>query len=173
MIEQSTNPLLSNIVLEYSNLENQVRKLLTGFCTPFCSQCKKCCCKEKFCNESLDSFWLNKVWQSSGYILSQYDTDLGWLTDSGCRLNVGRSPVCYNFLCEDILENLSKSEHGKTWLNIAKIIPQVGRNVIGKKHLVTLSAPEVSNQLDLNKLHKHIAEYFDLLELYKKELYSA
>ena len=144
--------------------------MITSLCLPFCSRCINYCCKEKFCNESIDSFWLNLVWQNSGYQLSQYDADLGWLTGSGCRLDAGRPPVCYSFLCHEILTDLFLKDPIDPFMEIAKLIPFVGKNAIGKKHLVTLSAPEVMERLDFSKLSQSITKGIQLLEQYEKQL---
>lgn len=156
------------VIHEYVHLESQVRILITRFCLPFCSHCTNYCCKEKFCKESIDSFWLNLVWQNSGFELSQYDADLGWLTCTGCRLDAGRPPVCYSFLCHEILANLSPSDPLVHLMEIAKLIPRVGKNAIGNKHLVTLSAHEVMNRLDFSKLSQRIAKGLKLFEQYEK-----
>ena len=171
MIE-TTNQLLPclKVVYEYANLESQVRRLLNRFCSPHCSDCIDCCCKEKFCNESLGSFWLNMVWQNSGYDLSQYNAGSGWLTCDGCRLVAGRPPVCYSFICKEILKNPSQSDHLQIMVNIAKLMPLVGKNAIGNKHLVTLSAQEVLEHLNFTKLSALIAKCLKLFEQYEKEL---
>lgn len=158
------------VVHEYIHLEFQVCRILTKFCSPFCSHCINCCCKEKFCNESLGSFWLTLVWQNSGCELLQYEVNSGWLTSNGCRLVAGRPPVCYSFICNEISDNLAKSDYLKILRSIAKLMPLAGKNSIGSKHLVTLSTYEVLELLDLNRLSKHIEKCLNLLEQYKKEL---
>jgi hypothetical protein len=168
----TTNPseLCLKVVHEYTQLEFQIRKLITSLCFPFCRHCINYCCQEKFCNESISSFWLNLVWQNSGYQLSQYDADLGWLTDSGCRLDTGRPPVCYSFLCQEILTKLSPNDPLDPLIEIAKLIPQVGKNAIGNKHLVTLTASEIMERLDFTKLSRRIAKGLQLFEQSKKQI---
>ena len=70
---------------------------------------------------------------------------------------------------DQLLHNTPIS-HLQIMVNIANLMPLVGKNAIGNKHLVTLSAQEVLEHLNFTKLSAMIAKCLKLFEQYEKEL---
>jgi len=157
-------------ILEYQDLEQKVRRLILKACEHFCSACSDCCCKKDFCSESLESFWLRMTWNLQGYTVSQYDDSKGWLLTDGCRLNTGRPPVCYEYLCDRIL---SEMREGATLDNLKEVsaLPSFsGKNALGNKHLVTLSSEQILKRMNFTKLGKQIAKSLNLFQRYETEM---
>ena len=94
---------LEQILNAYAEFETEVRSFSSVLWFRWCSSCRQVCCKSLYCRESFESpylFLLSKNHNPEG--LSGTHPD--WLSESGCTLPVGRPPVCYEFLCNMILE---------------------------------------------------------------------
>jgi len=93
---------LSRIVHSYAWFERKVQAVVKEFCAPYCTFCRGVCCSPDYCRESLESPFLCLVRETYPPRTGYSEAD-GWLTESGCALTVGRAPVCYEFLCDRIL----------------------------------------------------------------------
>ena len=157
-------------ILEYQDLEQKVRRMILKACKPFCSACSDCCCKKDFCSESLHSFWLRMTWQLQGYTSAQYDDSKGWLLSEGCRLISGRPPVCYEYLCNKMLGEMSEGVQLDNLKAISALPAVAGKNALGNKHLVTLSAEQISERMNFIKLRRQIAKSLNLFKQYEREM---
>jgi hypothetical protein len=157
---------------EYGHLEARVRRLIAKACLSFCSECNDICCKENICFESIESFWLKIVQIVHGHETSGYNESLGWLSSCGCALAVGRPPVCYEFFCNRILEEIPKGNYLIGLKGISSLVSFAGKNALGNRHLVALSAEEIMTLLDSNKLRKRIAKCFNLYKQYESQIES-
>ena len=119
----------------YLCLEERVRDLMNEHCAPTCAVCRRVCCKEHFCHESLDSTYLVRA--RALVEPPEYSANSGWLGPHGCRLPGARPPVCYEFVCSRILEDLSPAKR-HALLVAGSIVPFLGNHAVGKWHLVEL-----------------------------------
>ena len=157
-------------ILEYQDLEQKVRQLILRACEPFCSVCSDCCCKKDFCSESLHSFWLRMTWQLQGYTSAQYDDSKGWLLSEGCRLISGRPPVCYEYLCNKMLGEMSEGVQLDNLKAISALPAFAGKNALGNKHLVTLTSEQILTRMKFIKLRRQIAKSLNLFKQYEREM---
>ena len=96
---------LDHIVTAYAHMERQVQHLMNALCRPYCSICPKCCCRPDICDESIDSAFLQLL-RTLDPPEQPFCDQYGWLTVDGCALPIGRPPVCYEFICDDIMLSL-------------------------------------------------------------------
>jgi hypothetical protein len=157
-------------ILEYQDLEQKVRRLILRACEPFCSACSDCCCNKDYCSESLHSFWLRMAWQLQGYAAAQYDGSEGWLLSDGCRLISGRPPVCYEYLCDRILGEMSEGVYLDNLKAISALPAFAGKNALGNKHLVTLSSEQILERMNFKKLERQLAKSLYLFHHYEREM---
>jgi hypothetical protein len=98
-----------------------------------------------------------------------YGTQQDWLSEAGCKLSVGRPPVCYEFLCADILDAQQPGLQRYAMMVLAKLISHIGKIALGSRHLI-----EVMDLADLKKVRysrfeKRLSEArnaFDVVQLY-------
>jgi hypothetical protein len=158
------NAELSFLIDEYSDLEVLVRGLIWELCRPFCGKCEKPCCREDICRETLDSLWLRMVWESKHLDSNGYDESNGWLTVDGCALETGRDPLCYEFFCSKIMSSFA-GEYQRYGVNVlGNLISFVGRDALGKRHLVTLADPEELLCMNYGKIYERILKAHDALD---------
>lgn len=156
--------------MAYRNLEQQTSRIISSICRPFCSRCNVVCCKEEFCSESIDSFWLRLIWQTCDHEISQYDAHRGWLRPNGCGLMAGRPPLCHEYFCNDIFDKISQASSSHDFIEISKLLALAGKNALGNSHLVTLSSEQVLTRLNFTKLKTRITRSFEQLRRYEKDL---
>ena len=153
-------------ILEYQSLERKVSQMVISACRPFCSVCSNCCCKTDFCSESLDNYWLRMTCKLGGYDWSQYDDSSGWLLADGCRLTIGRPPVCYEYLCSRIISEIPTDSLAGI-KEVTRLLSSAGRNALGNRHLVTLSSEQILTRMNFGKLRRQIAKSLYLLQEYE------
>lgn len=149
---------------DYSCLETKVKIFISKACLSYCSRCGTLCCKRSICSESIDSHWLRIVWSLRGHEMGQYDGIMGWLSSYGCNLTAGRPPVCYMFFCNRIVEEIPTATYLCRLKAISELVTFAGKNAVGNRHLVTLSAEDIMTNLDFNRLRNRIAK---CLQLYR------
>ena len=160
------------VVLKYCHLELEINHTMSSICRPFCQSCKSVCCKAEFCIESIHSDWLRLVREVGNHSFDQFDETRGWLTPNGCRLSAGRPPLCYEFLCEKILENITPGPFSSSFKELSKLLSMAGKNALGTRHLVTLSSRAISIKLNFNRIEAKIAAATESFIRLKKELIS-
>lgn len=167
---------LHGVMEEYSNLEIIVRGLISEICSPFCTTCTNPCCRDDICRETLDSLWLSIIYELNHHEISNYNNSTGWLTDDGCGLNVGRPPVCYEFYCSTIMSELAGTYQKYAANVLGNLLSFIGKNAIGKKHLVTLTDPEEFCNVKFEKIQARIktahALSRDCIEMIRKDYAS-
>jgi hypothetical protein len=147
---------LQEIAKRYMNLEVRVNRLVASACQPVCSVCTSCCCDVRFCRESVDSYWLRRIAALSGDHIGDFNDQEGWLSAEGCRLNVGRPPVCYEFYCEAII-NAKQNHHSRKLLKVlGSLVGFVGSKALGGRHLITLTKFEIQNRLRFEKIRNRL-----------------
>ncbi len=137
---------LDYITERYLNFERDVRVMMDSVCTRHCPRCDKVCCKQVFCRETTESPFLAHILEAYPPATT-YNTESGWLTDTGCGLLIGRPPLCYEFLCENILAS-QKSEFDCYMVKIlSALMTHIGKNAYGGRHLV-----EILTKDDLHRI---------------------
>ena len=163
LIHTSLTPDCLVSVKEYLHLEQKIEQIQSQFCNPFCMDCRGSCCKEDICQESISSDWLRLVWHYMGQKQEEYDPDSGWLTRRGCALKAGRPPVCYEFICNRVFENLPQNMPLMYLRNNASLLSSAGKNALGSRHLVTLSLSDILHRLNHERLQRRIHKARQLL----------
>ena len=125
---------------------------------------------EKISVMNLNSFWLRFIWEMYNHNSSQYHDSRGWLSSNGCILPVGRPLVCYEYLCESILEKISEKSYLKCLKELSRLLTLVGQNALGNCHLVTLSSKQILTQLNFKRLRGRISKALYLYYKYERDL---
>lgn len=144
--------LLDETAARYRTLETRVQEAVAAICAPVCQACTERCCAARFCREAVDSPWLQLVATVVGNELGGYSAESGWLAAEGCRLKVGRPPVCYEFFCDAIMGHEESVLRRYALKVMGKLPAFVGRNALRGRHLVTLTASELRTRLNCNRL---------------------
>jgi hypothetical protein len=147
---------LNKLAIDYAGLEIRVQRLMKTACGQTCAKCPKVCCRPEMCRESLESPFLALVRKNSKPSPA-WNPQKGWLGLEGCRLKVGRPPVCYEFLCNDILAG-QKDENARTCLkSLACLLSQAGRKALGGDHLVAIMTQERLAKIKPQRLAARLA----------------
>lgn len=149
-------PELRETARRYIELEARVNEAVTAACQPVCRVCADCCCAVRFCRESVESHWLRTIATVSGHAVGDFDEMEGWLTPQGCRLKVGRPPVCYVFFCEAIIESETHPYRQYALKVLGRLVGFAGAKVLGGRHLITVSQFELQHRLRLDKLRTRL-----------------
>ena len=148
---------LDDIIEKYLDFEKDVRLMMDSVFARHCSCCDKVCCKRDFCRETIESPFLSHILEKSPPS-ANYDPESGWLTDVGCRLFIGRPPVCYEFLCEDILAS-QKSGFDRYMVKIlSALMTHTGKNAAGGRHMVELLHQDDLHRMRLLRFEKKLQE---------------
>jgi len=147
---------LAETVARYITLEMKVNGAVTNTCRPTCQACSEYCCAVRFCAEAVDSQWLKMVAARADHQSGDYDDQNGWLTPSGCRLTVGRPPVCYEFFCDAILRSEESAPRRHALRVLGRLVGFAGKNALGGRHLITLTANEIHDRLDCDRLRTRL-----------------
>ena len=159
--------------MQYQELEENVRRIVTGFCAPFCSACADPCCRKEICFESIDSFWLELVRKINGPDHSDYDNAKGWLTTRGCQLQTGRPPVCYEYFCSKIDAVIQEEPDKKNCLiKISGLLSFAGEKALGNRHIVTLSSKQILEKVNFLRLNNKITKSIKLYRRYEVESFG-
>lgn len=159
---------LDKIIEMYIDFEKKVSMTMTAMCTAHCSACATVCCREELCRETVEAPFLCLL-RKEAPALAAYSSDRGWLTDSGCALSMGRAPVCYHFLCTDILASQNTQIDRYMLEVLAALINHIGKNALGDRHLVEILDLEDLQRVKLPQFSKKLLEAqtaFNAVEAY-------
>ncbi|MCC7299484.1 MAG: hypothetical protein IT583_00185, partial [Verrucomicrobia bacterium] len=93
------NSKLIRLLGKYKELERDVQELVSAQCRDVCALCTACCCRADLCEEALESPFLHAAHGRDELESDRY----GFLTETGCSLEIGRPPVCYEFFCDELM----------------------------------------------------------------------
>jgi hypothetical protein len=155
------NPRLTHLIQDYAALERGVQELTVSLCRDGCELCTACCCRADICEEALDSPFLRLLHQRDELESDAY----GFLTQTGCALEIGRPPVCYEFFCEDLLAAQPDDLHRDLLRILGQLPNHAGHNARGDAHLVEIMHAEELDQLAFQRLEKQMQESFQALEI--------
>jgi hypothetical protein len=161
---------LEQILKYYAAFESEVRVFSSELWFPWCSNCREVCCKPVYCRETPESpflFLLLKKYSHRVFNSPQKT----WLSETGCKLAIGRPPVCYEFLCATILEAQQPGIHRYAMIVLAKLISHIGKRALGSRHLIEVMDPDDLKKIRYSRFQKRLTEArnaFDVLQLFFK-----
>ncbi len=159
---------LEHILREYAAFEDDVRGFSSELWVQWCASCREVCCQAVYCRETLESPFL--VLLLKKYSRQVYsNTQKVWLGEAGCKLAVGRPPVCYEFLCSNILEARQPGMHRYAMTVLAKLISHIGKRALGSKHLIEVMDPDDLKKIKYSRFERRLSEArnaFDVVQLY-------
>ena len=71
---------------------------------------------------------------------------------------MGRPPVCYQFLCETILEAQSTPQSRYALAILASLVAHAGKKVRGRQHIVELTDTGQLKQINLTRFERQLNE---------------
>ncbi len=164
----SVMPNLDNFIRQYLDFEKKVKATMIAICGPHCRGCTKVCCREELCRETIEAPFLYLLHEKS-LPSTSYSSGKGWLTNTGCALSSGRAPVCYHFLCTDILAAQDTQLDRYMLEVLAALINHIGKNALGNRHLVEILNLDDLYRVKLLRFSKKLCEAqaaFNAVEAY-------
>ncbi|MCC7300184.1 MAG: hypothetical protein IT583_03805, partial [Verrucomicrobia bacterium] len=89
----------------------------------------------------------------------------GFLTETGCSLEIGRPPVCYEFFCDELMAAQPDDLHRHLLRILGRLPTYAGQKAHGDAHLVEIMQEEELEHLAFQRLEKQIEESFQALEI--------
>ncbi len=157
---------LERIVRNYAAFEARMNRLSTDIWFQWCSNCAQVCCKPVYCRESIESPFLSLLIKKSiakPFLLMP--PHRGWLNETGCNLTVGRPPVCYEFLCDRILDSQPPGLQHYATIVLAKLVSHIGKRALGPRHLIEIMDPVKLRQVKFSRFEKRLSEALCALEI--------
>ncbi|MDF7822450.1 hypothetical protein P4B35_00375 [Pontiellaceae bacterium B12227] len=148
---------MDHLIERYTDLERSIRKKMEELFSGICGMCTACCCRADICEEATQSAFLSLLLEKQDLSEEQMDERYGWLDLHGCSLKYGRPPVCYSYYCDELLARLPNDEARLSAKVLGNLIFHIGRDALGKWHLV-----EIMNPKDLEKIN--LSQIFQCLE---------
>lgn len=149
--------MILTILKNYTAFEREVIQFTSGLFAAWCQNCKDVCCKADFCRETLDSSFLSLLFAQYPP-REKFSAHEGWLTNSGCALAVGRPPVCYEFLCDRLLDASPTPLYRYAMVVLSNLVSYVGQRAAGRSHLVEIMDPSDLSTINLDSLGRRLAE---------------
>lgn len=109
------------------------------------------------CEESRDSAFLCAVIDITPPA-EPFSDHYGWLTLHGCALKAGRPPVCYEFICDDVMYDLPDDAIRYTMRTLGKSLYYVGEQAWQGLHLVEITQDEQLCRVDCVRLQSRLKE---------------
>jgi len=148
---------LEQILKDYAAFEAEVRNFSSELWFQWCSNCREVCCKAVYCRETLESPFLFLLSKNHSPEIS-FSTQKVWLNETGCKLSVGRPPVCYEFLCDTILEAQQTGMHRYAMIVLSKLISHIGKRALGSRHLIEVMDPADLKKVRYLRFEKRLSE---------------
>jgi len=143
---------LKNLIEEYTELEREVQELVSAQCRVVCRFCTTCCCRADLCEEALESPFLCAVHDRSELESDRY----GFLTETGCGLEIGRPPVCYEFFCDELMAAQPDDLHRDVLRILGRLPSYAGENAHSDTHLVEIMQAEDLEHLAFRRLENQL-----------------
>ncbi len=150
------NPL-DRIVMLYADFETRVQKSISNLFGSNCCTCGGVCCNIDYCRETRESLFLARLREAYQPALS-YSDETGWLSETGCVLTTGRPPVCYEYLCGEILSAQPTRTHRFTINVLSQLISHVGKRAYRGKHIVEIREAGELQRIKLSTLERRLGE---------------
>jgi hypothetical protein len=126
------DPEFSRLLEDYRAIELGAGRLMQEVCAPFCSVCPTPCCRTAICREAAESPFLLAVHGEQ----QAFDRKSGYLGVTGCKLGVGRPPVCHAYICHRIMSKQPDDERRYALDVLGDLVDYLGRGAWMKRHLV-------------------------------------
>ena len=159
---------LEHILKAYGAFESEVRVFSSKLWFQWCSNCRVVCCKALYCRETFESPFLFLLLNKYSHQLYN-NTQKAWLSEAGCRLSVGRPPVCYEFLCANILDAQQTGMHRYAMIVLSKLVSHIGKKALGSRHLIEVMDPADLKKVRYSRFKKRLSEArnaFDVVQLF-------
>ncbi len=157
-----------HILREYAAFESEVSGFSSELWFQWCSNCREVCCKELYCRETFESPFLFILLNKYSHQLFN-NTQESWLSEAGCRLSIGRPPVCYEFLCANILDAQQTGIHRYAMIVLSKLVSHIGKKALGSRHLIEVMDPDDLKKIRYSRFEKRLSEArnaFDVVQLF-------
>lgn len=151
------NHKLNAFFREFAMFERDVRCFSDNLFSRICSSCITPCCKPEICYESIESPFLSHLRKIVPPPASFSEIN-GWLTESGCMLQTGRPPVCHEFLCNTIIDKQPTAFHKSIITVLSKLITHIGKNALGKRHLVEIMSEDKLQKINLSRIQSRFTD---------------
>ena len=155
------NSQLKHLLEKYAELEQAVQELVSAQCREVCELCTACCCRADLCEEALESPFLRLLHGRDELESDRY----GFLTETGCALELGRPPVCYEFFCAELLAAQPDDLQRDLLRILGRLLVFAGQNAHGDSPLAEIRQEEELGQIDFQRLEKQLQESFQALEI--------
>ncbi|MGB9440076.1 MAG: hypothetical protein WCB15_19170 [Desulfobacterales bacterium] len=155
---------LKQVLKAYAAFEAEVGAFSSELWFQWCSNCREVCCKPVYCRETLESpflFLLSKNHSPEVF----YSTQKAWLSETGCKLSIGRPPVCYEFLCGTILEAQQPGIERYAMIVLSKLISYIGKRALGSRHLIEVMDLDDLKKIKYSRFQKRLAEARDAIDV--------
>jgi hypothetical protein len=149
---------LEQILKDYAAFETEVNTFCSRLWFPWCSDCTEVCCKKDYCQETLESPFLALLLQKYGADPGFHLNHQGWLNEAGCKLSVGRPPVCYEFLCGHILDDQKTWEQRYAMIVLANLITYIGKRALGSRHLIEIMSLTELKKVKYSRYERRLSE---------------
>ncbi len=154
------NDTLKSYIKQYIELESGVQELVLEKCSPLCAQCTCICCDAVMCREAIKSPFLKLVHQQT----DQFDEQHGFLSPTGCSLNLGRPSVCYEYYCDNHFYDQPDDLHAEILLILGALLHHAIQNAQDNIPLDEIQEEKL-DQLDFGPLNKRMKESLQALEI--------
>ena len=152
-------PELNHLLEEYTELERGVQELISAQCSPVCELCTACCCRADLCEEALGSPFLKLLHGRDSLESDRY----GFLTETGCGLEIGRPPICYEFFCDELMAAQPDDLHRDVLRVLGRLPAYAGENACGEIHLTEIFNKEKLRHLAFHQLESRLLEALEAL----------
>ncbi len=105
---------------------------MQGVCGPFCGVCKTPCCRVDICREAFESPFLLAVHGEK----QTFDKKSGYLGCTGCKLTIGRPPLCHAFVCDLIVKHQPSDDHRYALDCLGDLVGFIQSKVWQKRQLI-------------------------------------
>jgi hypothetical protein len=159
---------LEHILKAYGKFESEVRVFSSELWVQWCSNCSEVCCKALYCRETFESPFLFLLLNKYSHQLDNH-TQKAWLSEAGCKLSIGRPPVCYEFLCANILDAQQTGMHRYAMIVLSKLVSHIGKKALGSRHLIEVMDPAGLKKIRYSRFEKRLSEArnaFDVVQLF-------
>lgn len=146
---------------QYAECEAGVRELISMKGNSLCGQCTRCCCDIVHCREAITSPFLKQIHQQA----DQFHQQNGFLSPTGCVLEKGRPPMCYEYFCDDHFYYQPDELHAEVLKILGALLSHATRNAQGNTPLEEILQEEDINQLDYQQLQNQMNESLQALEI--------
>lgn len=147
-----------NLLISYAGLEMIVQQLMSRLFSECCALCTARCCRADVCEEAAESAFLSLLLERQGLGMNGFDDRFGWLDANGCTLAYGRPPVCYAYLCDELLDALPDEETRSVARILGRLMFHVGQRARGEQHLTDIADSAELLQVDAGRIAARIDE---------------